>query len=130
MLTPQLIARLFDRSVAARLRGGCVDEIELKGFLDTPGISFSEVYARAYTDWLAGYWLPDGPPEPAGYPDAVSFLGAKPLERGPRWYVVESAILGYLPNSRSGCYRIPVSASLPGDAGAPVRFQDPVTERW
>ena len=72
MLTPHLIARIFDRSVAARLRSS-VDAVEPKGLLHSSGINVSGLHAKIFTDWLAGYWLPDGPTEPLRYPDAVSF---------------------------------------------------------
>ena len=129
MLTPHMIARIFDRSVAARLRGG-VDTVEPKGLLHTSGISVSGLPAEMFTGWLAGYWTPDGPTEPLRHPDAVSFLGTNSMERGPRWYAEERAILGFLPNSRSGCYRIPTTATLPGAKGIFGRSPDPLAESW
>ena len=129
MLTPHMIARIFDRSVAARLRGG-VETFEPKGFLHPSGISVSGLHAEMFTDWLAGYWTPGRPTEPLRYPDAVSFLGTNSMERGPRWYAEGCAILGFLPNSHSGCYRIPTTATLPCAKGDFGRSPDPLAESW
>jgi hypothetical protein len=78
-------------------------------------------------DWLARHWRADGPPEPAVYPDAVSFLGQQRNTKGPRWYAAEGMILGYLPGTGGGCYVVPSASVLPGIV--PI-MTDPTNEVW
>lgn len=93
MLSPRVLAQVYDPCMAAQWRGVNVD---------------------VFAAWLAAQWLPDGPPEPLTHPDAVSFLGSDPQARGPRWYAADSWILGYLPDTASGWYRVPMGTVVPG----------------
>lgn len=106
MLTPHILATLFDRCVAAQLRERCDDEVA--------GARRVLIDSAIFMDWLAKHWWADGPPEPATYPDAVSFFGTQSLARGPRWYAADDVILGYLPDTPGGCYQVPVHALMPG----------------
>jgi len=123
VLTPHILATLFDRCVAAQLRGHLDDKAAVfaHGFPIDNGL---------VTDWLARHWQSDGPPEPATYPDAVSFLGAQSMARGPRWYAVDDVILGFLPNSPRGCYRFSVNELLPGIMPSSRPSPDGDREAW
>ncbi len=92
MLNPQDVALAYDRHVAAF----CREDIDA---------------AMAFAIWLAPFWVDDRPPQPADYPDAVSFLGG--AGRGIRWYRIDGAIVGYASGWPGGCYRVPVAAVLP-----------------
>ena len=54
--TAPQIARRYDQHVSAVWRG--------------------DREVSRFGDWLEGYWVVGGPPEPPGPPDAVSHLGA------------------------------------------------------
>ena len=72
--------------------------------------------ARRFLDWLAPFWVPFGPPEPARPPDAVSRRGEDGSAAGVRWYAEEGVILGYesAPWGRArGCWRVPAGAAAP-----------------
>lgn len=113
MLSPSLLARLFDGCIAARLRGDRTELFDLGGAAHGHALRWCAIDVDAFDGWLAHFWLAEGPPEPLAYPDAVSFLGTGPLARGPRWYSVDDTILGYVPHS-PGAYRIPAASALPG----------------
>ncbi len=92
MLNPQDVALAYDRHVVAFCRE------------DTDA-------AMAFAIWLAPFWVDDRPPQPADYPDAVSFLGG--AGHGVRWYRIDGEIIGYASGWERGCYRVPVAAVLP-----------------
>ena len=123
MLTPHLLATLFDRCIAAQLHRNLDEKAAVRAHC------FS-VDSGLFTDWLARHWQHDGPPEPAAYPDAVSFFGAQSMARGPRWYAVDDVILGFLPDSQRGCYRVPMHELLPGVMQTSRTSLDGDQETW
>jgi hypothetical protein len=92
MLTPDELARAYDRFVVALYCGNARD-------------------VQDFARWLTAFWTLDGPAEPDRLPDAVSFLGV--IGRGLRWHALDGVILGYEQGSRGGCYQVPVAASPP-----------------
>ena len=113
LLSPYLLARLYDACVAARLRS---DQMEIFDLGTDPQDDLPRWYAidvDEFERWLANHWCADSAQEPLAYPDAVSFLGNGPQRKGPRWYSADGLILGYLAQT-NGSYIIPASETLPG----------------
>jgi hypothetical protein len=67
--------------------------------------------ARAFADWLAGFWQAVCPVPPPGPPDAISALGWR--ADGVRWFAVCGAVAGYVAGDAPGCYRVPRDAAPP-----------------
>ena len=119
MLTPNILAVVSDRCVAARLRGDRTIALDI-------AVSAADEHPLSWTidvsllcDWLARHWRPDGPAQPASYPDAVSFFGQHRASSGPRWYAAGDTIFGYISGTARGCYVIPAMSILPGLVPAP-----------
>jgi hypothetical protein len=87
------LARNYDRMLKA---------IDDDGVADQAAVRFAA--------WLAEWWRPDGPPEPAVPPDAVSTDRHGIMLA--RWYTTPDSVRAYLPGAR-GCYRIPRFAPIP-----------------
>jgi hypothetical protein len=115
LLSAYLLARLFDGCVAARLRGDRIEIFDLGGPDRGHEPRWYAVDIETFEDWLALHWLPESPPEPFAYPDAVSFLGNGPNMKGPRWYSADGTILGFVSQS-PGAYCVPAASELPGFA--------------
>jgi hypothetical protein len=114
VLTPDILAVISDRCVAARLRGDRTVSIDLfDPEMDAQPWSW-HIDVSLMCDWIARHWRPEGPAEPSAYPDAVSFLGQQRDSAGPRWYAAEGMILGYIPGTVHGCYAISAWSALPG----------------
>jgi hypothetical protein len=120
VLTPEILAVISDRCVAARLRGDRTIALDVADPAAARRSWSWTIDVSLLCDWLAGHWRADGPPEPATYPDAVSFLGQHRTGSGPRWYAAADMILGYIPGTACGCYVIPAMSLLPGIVAAPL----------
>jgi hypothetical protein len=97
-MTPQELARYYDRSVAAAAEW-----------------PWRNPEACAFADWLAGFWAPACPVAPAGPPAATSVSEGR--ADGIRWFVTGGAILGYVAGHARGCYRVPSAAQPPSTLG-------------
>jgi hypothetical protein len=104
---------MFDRCVAAYLRGNARAPVES----ETSGLAERSlplnIDVRGTMAWLAGCWVQTKCHEPPRYPDAVSYLGLIASESGPRWYAEADVIIGFIPGRTDGHYRVLVDASPP-----------------
>jgi hypothetical protein len=91
-LSPQSLARAYDRFVSARWRGD--DEA-----------------ADTFAAWFESHWTGEAPPEPADPPEAASVLGG--AGTGIRWYARQDVVLGYVSGRGSGCYLVAASEIAP-----------------
>jgi hypothetical protein len=119
VLTPDSLAVISDRCVAARLRGDRTLAIDVANSAADEHLWSWTIDVSLLCDWLARHWQPDGPAEPASYPQSVSFLGQHRTSSGPRWYAAGDKILGFIPGTARGCYVIPALSLIPGIVPAP-----------
>jgi hypothetical protein len=119
VLTPDILAVISDRCVAARLRGDRTIALEIADSAADEHPWSWTIDVSLLCDWLAQHWQPEGPAEPASYPHSVSFLGQHRASSGPRWYAAGDMIFGYIPGTARGCYVIPAMSLLPGIVPAP-----------
>ena len=92
MLSPQQVARAYDRFVSARWRG-------------------EDEAADPVALWFEAHWVSEPSPEPEIPPAGASVLGAS--GRGIHWYARGDHLLGYVPGHDEGCYRVAVGELMP-----------------
>ena len=91
-LSPQLLARAYDRFVSARWRG-------------------EDEAADPVALWFEAHWVAEPSPEPEMPPASASVLGAS--GRGIHWYARGDQLLGYVPGHSEGCYRVATGETMP-----------------
>lgn len=91
-LSPQLLARAYDRFVSARWRG-------------------EDEAADPVAMWFEAHWVCEPSPEPETPPASASVLGAS--GRGIHWYARGDQLLGYVPGHEEGCYRVATGETMP-----------------
>ena len=91
-LSPQVLARAYDRFVSARWRG-------------------EDEAADPVALWFEAHWVSEPSPEPEMPPASASVLGAS--GRGIHWYARGDQLLGYVPGHDEGCYRVAAGESMP-----------------
>jgi hypothetical protein len=91
-LSPQLLARAYDRFVSARWRG-------------------EDEAADPVALWFEAHWVSEPSPEPETPPAGASVLGAS--GRGIHWYARGDQLLGYVPGHDEGCYRVAAGETMP-----------------
>ena len=91
-LSPQQLARAYDRFVSARWRG-------------------EDEAADPVAMWFEAHWVSEPSPEPETPPAGASVLGAS--GRGIHWYARGDQLLGYVPGHDEGCYRVAAGETMP-----------------
>ena len=91
-LSPEELARVYDRFVSARWRG-------------------EDEAADAFATWFEAHWTGQAPPEPDDPPQGASLLGGSGA--GIRWYARNDVVLGYVTGRSDGCYRVDAGEEIP-----------------
>lgn len=91
-ISPQELARVYDRFISARWRG-------------------EDETADTFATWIEAHWTGQAPREPDGPPEGASVLGN--AGAGIRWYARGGFVFGYASPRSQGCYRIATTETVP-----------------
>ncbi len=91
-ISPQELARDYDRFISARWRG-------------------EDETADTFASWIEAHWTGQAPLEPEDPPEGASILGN--AGAGIRWYARGGYVFGYASPGSQGCYRIAATETAP-----------------
>lgn len=91
-ISPQELARVYDRFISARWRG-------------------EDETADTFATWIEAHWTGQAPLEPDDPPEGASVLGN--AGAGIRWYARGGFVFGYASPRSQGCYRIAATETVP-----------------